>query len=241
MVVSRDYILREVRRTAQENGGKPLGRGRFEEVTGIRQGDVARYWARWGDACREAGFTPNVLQGRHDDEAVLALLVAEIRRLGRYPTVTEMRPRRREDATFPAYGVIARFGTQPEQARRVADYCQDRPADADVLAIVTPLLAQEPVPRDGDEGPAVLGSVYLMKWDRYYKIGFSNAVGRREYEVTLQMPGPVKVIHSIATDDPAGIEAYWHRRFAARRRGRSEWFDLTPEDIAAFRRRKKFM
>ncbi|MGH9466150.1 MAG: GIY-YIG nuclease family protein [Terriglobales bacterium] len=80
------------------------------------------------------------------------------------------------------------------------------------------------------------GFVYLLKSGRYFKIGRTNNDGRREYEIRIQMPEPVKRLHSISTDDPQGIEEYWHRRFASKRRN-GEWFDLDPADIAAFRRR----
>ena len=79
--------------------------------------------------------------------------------------------------------------------------------------------------------------MYLLKSGHFYKIGRSNAVGRRERELAIQLPEKAIVVHSIKTDDPPGIEAYWHRRFEARRKN-GEWFDLSPQDVAAFRRRK---
>ena len=79
-----------------------------------------------------------------------------------------------------------------------------------------------------------------MKSGRYYKIGRSHSAGRRAYELAILLPEPLKLVHAIETDDPPGVERYWHERFADRR-ANGEWFALTPADVAAFRRRKKFM
>ena len=94
--------------------------------------------------------------------------------------------------------------------------------------------AEQPAAKKANEE---LGYVYLMKAGRFYKIGRTNALGRRERELSIQLPERAEVAHSIKTDDPSGIEEYWHRRFHDRRKN-GEWFELSAQDIAAFRRRK---
>ena len=46
------------------------------------------------------------------------------------------------------------------------------------------------------------------------------------------------MVHTIATDDPNGIEAYWHARFQSKRVRDTEFFNLDAGDVAAFKRRR---
>lgn len=213
---------------------------RFAAETGIRDRDwLGRFWARWSDALADAGFPPNEYQRRFDDDEVLAKLVEEIRRLGRMPTVAEMGLRRRADRSFPDAKVYDRFGPKAAWPGRVVNYCRDRPEDADVLEIVTPLIVEDdaPEPEPEPEAGERFGFVYLLRSGRHYKIGRTLDVGRRRYDLAIQLPDPVEEEHVIQTDDPAGIERYWHGRFADRRKN-GEWFELSRADVAAFKRRK---
>lgn len=223
--MDRAHIVGEIRRTAEENGGTPLGRLRFAAETGIRESDWSgRYWAHWNDALAEAGCPPNQLQSRYADDDVLAALVTEIRRLGRMPTRAELDLRRREDDTFPSSKVFDRFGPKAAWANRVEDYCRGREDDLDVLEIVSSaMVALDETGSDESADDAIrYGFVYLLKSGRYYKIGHTLDVGRRRYDLAIQLPEPVTEEHVIRTDDPVGIERYWHSRFEDRRKN-GEW------------------
>lgn len=236
---SREFILSEIRRCAEENGGKPLGLDRFEDATGIRDKDwLGKHWARWGDAVREAGYEPNKLQSQTmDDEDLLRALAALVRDLGHYPTHPELRLRRRTHPEFPSHNVwSARFGSRPAQMAQLNAFTAQTDGYEDVHAIVAPLSSGS---APAAEATVQIGYVYLLKAGRYYKIGRSNSVDRRERELSIQLPERVERVHAIETDDPPGIEHYWHRRFREQRvRPDAEWFVLTPAQVAAFKRRR---
>lgn len=241
MAISRDHILKEVQRTAAENGGKPLGRLAFYTQTGIKEADWrGRYWARWNEVLRDAGYGPNSLVKAREDEVLLDRLASLAVELGRIPVASEMRLKKRTDPTFPNDKTYARFGSKAQLLNRLRAYAAEHAKYQPVVEMAAALGYEAEPALATDDAPAIateIGTVYLLRSGRFYKIGRSNAAGRREREIALQLPEKASMVHVIRTDDPPGIEAYWHQRFADRRKN-GEWFELTAADISAFRRRK---
>lgn len=219
--MTQAYILDEIKRTAEANGGQPLGRQRFYAETGIKETDWSgKYWVRWSDALREAGYSPNQFQSAYDEQFLLEKLATLVQELGHFPVIAELKLRARQDVEFPSHNTFARFGGKAKLTTRLAAFCQQQGGYEDVVAICTPI--------SSNGGPEALhsttekyetfGFVYLLKAGRYYKIGRTNAVRRRERELAIQLPERAVILHSIKSDDPAGIEAYWHKRFIDRRK-----------------------
>ena len=232
---TRESILSEIGRTAKESG--PLGVRRFEAETGISTYEWGRYWARWGDALREAGFEPNEFQAGYTDDVLISNLIELIRELGKFPTMRELQVKQHKDTEFPSKKVFQRLGTKSQLAVKVLAYCKDRTGYEDVVQLCAPHVVPTQPQLETRKSELDEGYVYLIKSGRYYKIGKTNATGRREYELAIQLPQKPMTIHVIKTDDPAGIEAYWHKRFDAKRHG-GEWFELNADEIRAFKRRK---
>lgn len=81
--------------------------------------------------------------------------------------------------------------------------------------------------------------MYLIQSGRYYKIGRTDERDKRERAYNTHNPDP-RWLHVIATDDPEGVENYWHRRFAAKKLGKHDFsYRLDPSDVAAFKQWKK--
>ena len=236
--MNKEHILQEIKRTAKENCGKPLGWRRFFRETGIKEADwKGKYWARWNDAVSEAGLEPNQKTTAYEESLLIEKYISLMRELGRFPVVAEIRMKVRADASFPNDRTFERFGSKSEFAAKILDYCQTRSGYEDVSALCAAIADRPNANREDDDKQTVVGYVYLMKSGKFYKLGRSKAAGRREYELGIQLPEKLKTVHVIRTDDPAGIEAYWHRRFDEKRKN-GEWFDLGAADVAAFKRRK---
>ncbi len=238
--MTKAHIIAEIKRTAAENGGVPLGFARFEAATGITNADwFGVHWARWGDAVREAGFEPNQLQGAYEKEELLQKYAELAKELGRLPVRGDLGLKRRSDPEFPSWNTFERLGRKADLVRQLTEFCRARDGFQDVVCWCEGYAGGRGTDTEAEipQKDEVIGYVYLFKSGRYHKIGRSNSAGRREYELSIQLPERVETVHVIRTDDPSGIEDYWHRRFAAKRKN-GEWFDLDAADIAAFKRRK---
>ncbi|MEP7247735.1 MAG: GIY-YIG nuclease family protein, partial [Gammaproteobacteria bacterium] len=155
----------------------------------------------------------------------------------------ELRIKARNDPTFPSDRPFRRLGPKVGWVAKMLAHAKSSLDCADVVSLLTPheakpevagALAERTLRSTHQE---VLGFVYMLRSGRNFKIGKTNAFGRREQELAIQLPDRADTVHVIKTDDPSGIEAYWHRRFKDRRKN-GEWFDLRPEDVRAFKLRK---
>jgi len=206
--MDKQHIINEIKRTAEANGGVPLGIDRFFTETAIRRSDWhGKYWARWGDALKEAGYQPNKLQGPYDNEFVVKKMISFIRELGKYPVMAELRLKQKKDNEFPSHNVFTRVGKKADLANKIIEYCENKDGFDDIVEICKPIAAQGQFSKPTTPaGPLpITGCVYLMKSGRYYKIGRTTALGKREYDIGIQLPEKITTVHTIKNDDPEGI------------------------------------
>ena len=239
--MNKNQIIEEIHRTAKENDGIPLGRRRFEKETGIMVSDwYGIYWTKWSDAQLEAGYKPTKMQAGYDKESLIEQLISLIRELGKFPTAVEVRMKCRKTKDFPSHNTFDRIAkTKSGKAQEILAYCENKTGYQDLIACCKEVCDASRGKREYDSGDSEteFGYVYLMKSGRYYKLGRSTCVEKRNYEIGIKLPEKLRIIHKIRTDDPTGIEAYWLKRFQEKRK-RGEWFDLSSSDVKAFKRRK---
>lgn len=242
MAATKDQIISEIQRTAETNGGTPLGQSTFEQATGISTSVWrGKYWRTWGDAVKAAGFEPNTKNEAYDQAFLVLSLARLARKNKRFPTYADARLEREFDKAFPAHQALSRLGSLEERIELVRQFVSDHPDFTDVLDILPP-----PDETTASQSPPALqdGFVYMgllqIGREKRYKIGKTTLVDRRKDQISLQLPEDLVLVHYIRTDDATGIEKYWHERFAARR-NKGEWFSLTNEDVKIFKRRKSFM
>jgi hypothetical protein len=237
--MTRDELVAEIQRVATASGGR-IGLRAFCKASGVNEHEIlGNHFARWNDALMAAGIpTASFLRPRTDETAVLEAVARLISRLERWPSENDLKLARREDSLFPSFPVIRRLIRNRTLAQKIAGHCADKLEFQQVRK-----LAAERASTDLSEAPrpgraAITGYVYMMRSGRRYKIGYTSSPTRRHREVRLELPDPTDLVHTIPTDDPVGIEAYWHNRFKSKRVRDTEFFTLDAAEVAAFKSRK---
>ncbi|MCA9485069.1 MAG: hypothetical protein KC553_15165 [Nitrospina sp.] len=191
-MVKKQDILKEIKRTAEENGGEPLGEKRFMDLIGLKKSDwYGKYWARWGDALTEAGFSPNRLQSAFSDEYVLCSFVSLAKKIGKFPAKGDAKLKKKDDKNFPNFSVFSRFGKTADLAKRVIEYCETQGGLEDVIEICKPKLAVK-------RGKGISGFsskddfndayVYLIKSGKFIKL--AKQIISDEESMKLIFPSP---------------------------------------------------
>lgn len=232
----RERIIFEIRRLSEGTGIAP-GIRAFETETGIHRREwMGKIWARWSDAIREAGLQPNELNERYDSATVLAFVANCATVLGRWPSNNDLRLYGRNNPGSPSTTTIENHF--PKRALLV-----------EAIRKWVLQLENHQYAEVADMLPATVrapnhlaehfnyGHVYLLRAGENYKIGQSSDLEKRVKSINVALPDKAILEHAISTDDPPGIEAYWHRRFANRRMN-GEWFKLSKADVLAFKKRK---
>jgi len=234
----KERILGEIKRLAELNDGTAPGQKRFEKETGIRSAAWrGKLWAKWSDALAEAGYAANTLNASLDSDKVLDDYAEACREYGRPPTYAELRMYGNERPNFMGVNTYKNHFGSKEGVIAALRERAIKYGENDLLEILPETRISNDERIAADSSRLVDGWVYLLQSGQHFKIGRSTELEKRVKQISIAMPEQVDLVHAIQTDDPSGIEAYWHRRFADHR-ANGEWFKLTPADVKAFKRRK---
>jgi hypothetical protein len=243
--MDKQFIISEIQRTA--TNGKAIGQKRFTSETGIKAHEwLGKYWARWGDALKDAGFSQNEKTSAHEEEFVIENVLRLARKLNKFPTKYDIDLAKNTDPSLPGHKALGRLGSRSEVREKLLAYCSDNPDFSDLKELVSLMhVPTTAITLAAVEATKSItnGYVYLVAAQEAFKIGSTRAPYRRVAEIANQSASGAELLHLIATDDPEGIENYWHARFDEKRivglnKQSGEWFALSIDDVRAFKRRK---
>ena len=233
---SKEKIVNTYNRLVKEQGGKLIGERIFKRETGFSHHYwKGGYWRSWSAFQADAGYAPNIQTEKISDEILLRRFAELALERGEIPSEADIMLKRKEDPSFPSKAPYRRWGSRDALLAKVAEYCEREEQFSPVLDFLKQGVSDN-LDHRLDSGQ-IRGFVYLLRTGKHYKLGRTNAVGRRLRELAIQLPQKPDTVHVIETDDPEGIELYWHRRFAEKRQG-GEWFALTIDDVKAFKKRR---
>ncbi len=239
--MNKEAIIKKIKALAEERGGH-VSFDVFIEESGITaQWLRGQEWFRgWNNLLTELGLRTRNFGTPRTPPMVVATAVAKlIVREGCWPKEDDLRREKKRDSSFPSIAVIRPLKKSGELARLIKSLGENDKRYANAAQIVAEQfgIADKNI-SDAETVERVRGYVYLLRSGRRYKIGKSNDPSRRYREVRLELPDETHQVHTIPTDDPSGIEAYWHYRFSDKRVRNTEFFELNGADVRAFKLRK---
>ncbi len=238
--MTKDAIVKRIRELAAQHGGRVGSRTFFNE-TGIKERWLRNqeWYAGWNKLLAEIGIeTRDFSTARIPPSSIAKAVATFIERIGRWPTYDDLARERKRDSSFPGMKVITPLRKSGALAKLIVTLGETDKQFAKAASIAKERIPAVTVDEETGQNEKVKGYVYLLRSGRHYKIGKSNDPSRRWREVRLELPDETHQVHTIPTDDPTGIEAYWHDRFAAKRIRNTEFFALDASDVQAFKRRK---
>jgi hypothetical protein len=248
MPVTREEVLSEIRKYVAANDREVPGERTFEAATGIKASAwKGRFWARWTDAVRDAGYDPNALNQRIPDEALLKQLADFITPLDHFPVKDEINLQARTVEGFPVWDTIKRrYGGMPQAASALLAFARGNGNEhlAKLCEVRIEREGLKPVrtPNRRQSRTSQFGYVYLKYSPsvRLYKIGKANDPNKRGVGISLLLPHDLVPKHEIKTDCPFVLEKYWELRFKAKKK-QGEWYDLKSADVETFKTRREFI
>jgi hypothetical protein len=236
--MDKQYILDKIREITNVSGNPP-GQEKFGKITGLKRTDwYGRYWTKWSDAVTEAGFVGNQYNQAYPKEVLLKHYLNLVIDLQKIPSTGEIRIKCNNDSSYPGHTTFQNvLGNKNEQLAALLEYAKSQNASDDIVKLIVEGLKSTPIKSAEKKPDGKIGYIYLIQFGIFYKIGHSNDFDRRLREIKTKLPEEGVLVHVIETDDPEGIEAYWHNRFKEKR-ARGEWFKLQNDDVKVFRKRK---
>lgn len=246
-MLTKEDIIKRLQRYSKELGGITPGEVNFYRSTGVGIMDRKRYWSNYGALVVEAGLTPNKFdKTKYSEDKLCKLFIDIIREQHKWPTRGELDIKHYEKTTLPDSATFYKklgLVKTGDLAQTIIEYLENKSGYEDVVEICKPFLKENT--NQGDF-LSMKGYVYLLKSKLRnaiaYKIGRTNNIKNRIKQ--LRQPSNIEeIVHYIETDDPIGVEKYWHSRFEANRlypdKPQDEWFKLSSSDVKTFKRWRK--
>lgn len=243
-MLTKEDILKEIRKWAKENGGLTPSEKIIREELRIPKWDWITYWTKITDIQREAGLTPQDFdKTKYTKKDLCNEFIKLIREMGKWPSRDELDFKRRQDSRFPA---SATFYNQLGQTKNdlpltILEYVEGRRGYNDIVNICKSILGKYKNENETFEDDKIeSGFVYLGKRGKHYRIGRAKNLDQRRNDHNLNQLEYFDYIHTIETDDMVHIEDYWHKRFDSKCI-KGEWFKLSSSDVKAFKRWKRIV